>query len=84
MPIGALVINRGAALQNFLQLLGGINLAFPGCSPNFLGQRQDCPAIAVAHADQRGAGFLIQRQGLVRPPPRLVPEVARGFRVNGA
>ena len=43
------------------------DLARPRRAPDFLGQRQRRAAVAVGHADERGARAFVERQ---RPRPR--------------
>ena len=60
-----LVVDRRAALHHLLQGGGVENLAGARGTPDLLGQRQRGAAVAVGHADQRGACFVVERQFLV-------------------
>ena len=57
-----LVVDRRAPLHDLLQLGGVKNFAFAGGTPDFLGKRQRGAAVAVGHADERGACVVVERQ----------------------
>ncbi len=62
VAVGGLVVDRGAALQDGLQLLGVEHLVRPRRTPDLFGQRQRRAAVAVRHPHQHRAGFRVERQ----------------------
>ena len=64
MPLLPLVVDRRAALDDLLQLLGVEDLAGLGRAPDLFGQGQHRPAVAIRHAHERGARLLVERQRL--------------------
>ena len=62
VAVGGFVVDRRAALQDVLQLLGVEDLAFARGAPDFFGERQRGAAVAVGHPHQHGARLGIERQ----------------------
>ncbi len=62
MAVGGFVVDRRSPLQDVLQLHGVEDLAGPRGAPDFLGQCQRCPAVAVGHPHQHSARLRIERQ----------------------
>ena len=73
MPLLPLVVDRRAALDDLLQLLRVEDLAGLGRAPDFLGQGQHGPAVAVRHAHEGGPRLVVERQAfagdLLGPQP---------------
>jgi hypothetical protein len=69
MAVGGFVVDRRAALQDFLQLRGVEDFALARGAPHLFGQRQRGAAVAIGHPHQDGARFRIERQS---PPLDLL------------
>ena len=76
-----LVVEGRAPLHDVDQPMRVQDLAGPCGAPDLLGQRQHGAAVAVGHADQRGARFRIERQGLAEkalgPPEQSLERFRR-------
>ena len=62
MAVGGFVVDRRAALQDFLQLRGIEDFVLARGAPDLFDQRQRGAAVAIGHPHQHGARLGIERQ----------------------